>query len=351
MRQGVQEVRRVRRRVSALAAGIGLLAGMTVVTRAADPSARPDFKLDKTLEGHTTRVWCVAFSPDGKVLASGGNAEIGVPTELKLWDIGTGETKVTLTERATKRWVAFSPDGKHLATAEHDGTAKLRDPATGEIRHVLLGHAAGLDCAIFSPDSKTLATTSWDRTLKLWDAGEGGLLKTFAGHPDKVYTAAFSPEGKLLLSGSNDGTIRLWDVDGAVCRTTVAAHDSLVHNVAFAPNGKSFATASWDKTVKLWEAGTGKWQKTLEGHVAGVLAIAFSPDGKLLASVAMVDDNERIAGQVPKPEIKLWDAENGNEVATLTGHTNHIYGVAFSPDGKLLATASFDRTIKLWKRQ
>jgi len=346
----VQAVRRHRRLSAALIVGLNLLASISIAADTTDPPTPPKFELERTLEGHTTRVWCVAFSPDGKVVASGGNAEVGAPAELKLWDPSTGEAKVTLTEPRAVRWVSFSPDGKHLATAEHDGTAKLRDPATGAVRHVLLGHASGLDCAVFSPDSKTLATTSWDRTLKLWDTDSGDLLKTFSGHPDKVYTAAFSPDGKSLLSGSNDGSIRLWDVANAATRMTLTPHETLVHNVAFAPDGKSFATAGWDKAVRIWDASTGKWEKTME-HGAGVLAIAFSPDGKLLASVTMLDDRVPAPGQFRKPEIKLWDVGTGKEIASLEGHTQHVYGVAFSADGKLLATASFDRTIKLWKRQ
>jgi WD40 repeat protein len=350
MLASVPAVLRIPRRLGILLIGFSLLASISIAAAPADPPPPPKFQLEKTLEGHNTRVWCVAFSPDGKVVASGSNAQPGMPAELKLWDTDSGEVKATHAEPRAVRWVSFSPDGKHLATAEHDGTAKLRDPATGAIRHVLLGHASGLDCANFSPDNKTLATTSWDRTLKLWDADSGELLKTFAGHPDKVYTAAFSPDGKSLLSGSNDGTVRLWDVASATTRMTLTPHETLVHNVAFAPDGKSFATAGWDKAVRLWDATTGKWEKTFD-HGAGVLAIAFSPDGKLLATVTMLEDRVPAEGEFRKPEVRLWDVETGIEIASLEGHRQHVYGVAFSADGKFLATASFDRTLKLWKRQ
>ena len=352
MFHGVQGGRRVRRQIVALIAGFGLLAGLAVAAGAADPPANANFVLDRTLEGHLGKIWCVGFSPDGKTLASGSNPYFNAQSELKLWNLATGEVQVTLAENQAVRWVAFSPDGKHLATAEHNGTAKLRDPATGEMLQVLSGHTAGLDCVVFSPDSATVATTSWDRTIKLWDVKTGELLKTFAGHPDKVYSAAISPDGKSLLSGSNDGTIRLWDVENVSTRFSLTAHDTLVHNVAFAPSGKYFATAGWDKLIKFYDSESGKWLRTLDGHKSGVLAIAFSPDGKLLASVSMkVDDNDRPPDQPASAEVKLWDTETGKDLATLTGHIDDVYGVAFSPDGKLLATASFDRTIKLWKRQ
>ncbi|HEY2253478.1 MAG TPA: WD40 repeat domain-containing protein, partial [Planctomycetaceae bacterium] len=323
-----------------LIAGFGLLARLAAAARADDPPAKANFVLDKTLEGHIGKVWCVGFSPDGKVLASGSNPYFRNQAELKLWDVATGEVQATLAEQGAVRWVAFSPDGKHLATAEHNGTAKLRDPASGETVHELAGHASGLDCVVFSPDSATVATTSWDRTIMLWDVKTGELRKTLAGHPDKVYTAAISPDGKSLVSGSNDGTIRMWDVENASTRFTLTAHDTLVHNVAFAPGGKYFATAGWDKLIRFFDTESGKRLRTLEGHTTGVLAIAFSPDGKLLASVGMkVDDKDLSPDETGRADVKLWDTETGKELATLNGHTDHIYGVAFSPDGKLLATA------------
>jgi len=332
-------------------AAFGLQLGLTAAAWSADPPARVTFALEKTLEGHLGKVWCVGFSPDGKMLASGGNPYFRGQAELKLWDVATGDVQVTLADRGAVRWVAYSPDGKHLATAEHNGLARLRNPETGEIVHELAGHEDGLDCVVFSPDSRTVATTSWDRTVKLWDVKTGELLKTFDGHPDKVYTAAISPSGKTLISGSNDGTIRIWDIENATTRLSITAHDTLVHNVAFAPNGEYFATAGWDKLIKFRDAVSGKLLRTLQGHATGVLAVAFAPDGKLLASSAMKVDEKDLAPDEPqRADVKLWDTETGKELATLTGHTDHIYGVAFSPDGKLLATASFDRTIKLWKR-
>jgi WD40 repeat protein len=338
------------RRTAVVLAGACLLAAWSIPLRAADPPATPNFELRKTLEGHKNKVWCVAFSPDGKVLASGSGGFVGTPGELKLWNLATGEATATVDAPRSVRWVAFSPDGKHLATAEHDNTAKLRDPASGKVVHELAGHESGLDTVVFSPDSDTLATTSWDRTLKLWDATTGTLLKTFSGHPQQVYTAAFSPDGKELLSGSHDGTVKFWLVATASERMTVAAHDSVIHCVALTPDGKRFATAGWDMTVRVWDSDSGKRQMTLTGHREPVLAIAFSPDGKLLASVSgeWGDPKKKRPNEPGPGELKIWDTASGTELATLVGHTDRIFSVAFSPDGKTLASGSWDGTIKLW---
>ncbi len=245
----------------------GIIAvALPAVARAADPQSLPNFQLPKTLDGHKNKIWCVAFSPDGKSLASGS---AGFPAELKLWDLAAGESIATVAAPSSVRWVAFSADGEHLATAEHDNTAKLRDPTSGKVVHELAGHASGLDAVVFSP------------------------------------------------------------------------------------NGKRFATGSWDKTVRIWDAESGKRQMVLEGHQEPVLTVAYSPDGKIIASAsAEWGDPEIKRPTDPSPgQVKLWDSQTGKEMATLVGHTDRVFSIAFSPDGKLLATASFDRTIKLWQRQ
>lgn len=316
-----------------------------------EPAPAPTFQLQKTLEGHQNKVWCVTFSPDGKTLASGSGGFVGMPGELILWNPETGEKLATVDAPRSVRWVAYSRDGKHLATAEHDNIAKLRDPATGKVLHDLIGHESGIDTVVFSPDSTTLATTSWDRTIKLWDAKTGALLKTFAGHPAQVYTVDFSPDGKELLSGSHDGTVKLWSVEAGSERLTVNAHENVVHCVVFSPDGRRFATAGWDMTVRMWDAESGKAQNVLAGHREPILAVTFSPDGRLLASVSGEWGNrEKRSATDPGPgEIKIWDTASGKEITTLVSHADRIFGVAFSPDGKRLATASWDGTIKLWE--
>jgi RNA polymerase sigma factor (sigma-70 family) len=311
-------------------------------SREQGPLAQPS----ATLAGHKKSVWTVAFSPDGKTLASGSGGTLGIPGELKLWDAATGRVLAGIEESRSIRWVAFSPDGKTIATAEHDNTAKLRDAASGAILRTFAGHGSCLDTAVFSPNGNILATSSWDKTIKLWDVATAQEVKTLQGHDDEVYNVAFSPDGRTVVSACKDGTAKLWDVGTGQARLTLLGHTDVAHSVAFSPDGKTVATASWDRTVKLWDAATGENLTTLRGHTAQVLAVAFSPTGHALAAVS---GRWGDFDYTPGPgEIKIWDAVTHVELASRPAHADRIFSVGFSPDGRTLATASWDRTVKLW---
>ena len=251
---------------------------------------------------------------------------------------GPYELKETITGHSDKvDSVAFSPDGKMLASGSWDETVKVWDVQTGALKLTITGHCNVVDSVAFSPDGKTLAIGCYDKTIKLWDMQTVALKQTLTGHSDQVVSVAFSPDGKTLASGSFDDTIKLWDVQTGALMHTLTGFRGWVFSVAFSLDGKMLASGSHDGTIKLWDVQTGALKQTLTGHSSGVESVAFSPDGKTFASGSR--DNT----------VKLWDVQTGSLKQTLTGHDDMVESIAFSPDGKTLASGSYDKTIKLWQ--
>jgi WD40 repeat protein len=290
-------------------------------------------RLLRSFAGHTDAVTSVAFSPDGKTLASGSN-----DTSVKLWDVAEGRLLHSFaghTRDVTS--VAFSPDGKTLASGSDDDSVKLWDVAEGRLLHSFADHTRAVTSVAFSPDGKTLASGSGDTSVKLWDVTEGRLLRSFAGHTDAVTSVAFSPDGKTLATGSGDTSVKLWDVAEGRLLHSFAGHTDAVTSVAFSPDGKTLASGSGDDSVKLWGVAEGRLLHSFTGHTDAVTSVAFSPDGKTLAS-GSGDDS-----------VKLWDVAEGRLLHSFaTGTTSFVTSVAFSPDGKTLASGSVDGSVKLW---
>ncbi|KAM0168541.1 hypothetical protein ACHAPF_010881 [Botrytis cinerea] len=216
----------------------------------------------QTLEGHSRSVFSVAFSPDGKIVASGSS-----DNTIRLWDTATGESLQTLEGHSDwVRSVAFSSNGKTLASGSDDNTIRLWDTATGESLQTLEGHSGYFFSVAFSPDGKIVASGSSDNTIRLWDTATGESLQTLEVHSSYVYSVAFSPDGKIVASGSSDDTIRLWDTVTGESLQTLEGHSDWVRSVAFSSNGKIVGSGSDDKTIRLWDTTTGESLQMLESH-------------------------------------------------------------------------------------
>ncbi|WP_396784875.1 hypothetical protein [Microbispora sp. H10670] len=312
--------------------------------------------LSTPLTGHTAPVYAVAFSPDGRTMATGAR-----DNTIRLWNVSDPARPTPLGRPLTGHtswvyWLQFSPDGRTLASASRDLTARLwdvRDPAhPRQWGPPLTGHTNYVFSVSFSKDGRTLVTASQDRTLRLWEvtdpAHPAPLGRPLTGDTDPVASAAFSPDGRTVASAGHDHTIRLWNVTDRThpspWRPPLTGHTDAVYAVAFSPDSRTLASVGNDNNVRFWDvsdpAHAAALGRPLSGHTNTILAVAFSPDGRTLATGGA--DNT----------VRLWDVTDPAHPAALgaplTGHTGFIVWAAFSPDGRTLASASVDRTVRLW---
>jgi WD40 repeat protein len=332
-----------------------------------------------TLKGHTAKINCLAFSPDGTRAATGSTDHT-----VRMWDAATGSVFTTLKGHQDDiRCLAFSPDGTRLATGSYDKTLRMWNVADGAVLATLRGHTGHVCCLAFSPDGTRLATGSADETVRLWDVVSGAVLATLDRHTYRINCLAFSPDGTRIVTGSDECTVRKWRV---ATGDHVAQYfvQSSITCVAFSPNGTRFAAGNKDGTVQMWDAASGEVLARLKGHKAKINCLAFSPDGRRLVTgsddktarmwevptfpvpsigtvlavleghtgvihcVACSPDGTRLATGSKDNDTLVWDVDTGAVLTTLKGHTADVNCLAFSPDGKRLITGSDDKTARLW---
>jgi WD40 repeat protein len=292
-------------------------------------------KLLRRFENAEFQLNGLAFSPDGKTLASAG-----LGRGLVLWDTVTGKQLRQLPVQGGARSVAFSPDGKTVAAGGGRHIQRWTT-ATGKKLPTLRGHTSAVVALAYSPRGKILASRSWDDTLRLWDMTTGKECRRLKGNWGWVLAVAFSPDGKQLASAAQDNTIRLWETTSGKQVRRWKGHRNCVNALAFSRDGRTLASAGWDCTIGLWETATGKELHRFRGRCGDVPGVAFAPDGKTLASVGL------------DRKIRRWDTATGKEVfwkpALRPGHQGPIESVAYSPDGRTVATGSLDGTVRLWQ--
>ena len=311
------------------------------------------------LEGHKGSVTSVSFSPDGQLLASASQ-----DTKIKVWRRNGNLLQTLAGHKDGVFKVIFSPNSQFLIAASFDNTMTCwrYNSATGLFEKnpfLTISEKDGLWAIALSSNGNMIATANQKGQVKLWTL-DGKLIKTIPAHSQRIWSVSFSPDGQSFATASADKTVKLWNLEGKALKT-LPGHSNEVLSVNFSPDGNTLASASKDKTVRIWNLA-GQVLHTFDGHTDEVLDVRFSPDGKLIAS-ASADDTVKIWSVQED-----WGSGTGERVKipshsplpiphsplllyTFQGHGGKASEVSFSPDGKNIATASNDRTVKLWRLQ
>jgi eukaryotic-like serine/threonine-protein kinase len=299
---------------------------------------------DRQPSGHKDEAWSLAFSPDGRTLATGSDDSDPADPTIKLLDTATGRlVRAWQGGEGTVAALALSPDGRVLASGHlvRENNVRIWDAGTGRAIATLQGHTDRVRAVAFARDGRSLATASSDRTVRLWDVASWRERSVHEGHSDTVHALAYSPDGKTLASAGDDGDVRIWDTGGGPSKPSsrVLRNRANLMGMAFAPDGKTLAVADNLGSITLWDLDQSAPVRSIHGDGDELRQLAFTPDGAAIASAGI------------KGVIRLWDPETGQELLSLAAHRSQVNGLAFSPDGSILGSVAHDGSVRLWRAE
>lgn len=300
-----------------------------------------------SLEGHNDAVSKVSFSADGNMVVSGG-----ADGEVKIWSRDGRELETFQAHDKKITSIIFSPDGQKLITGSEDKTLKLWNLQGKQLSNTFIGHKDSITSVAFSPNGNKIVSGSKDNTVKIWDL-DGKVIKNLDKHEGSITSVSFSPDGELIASGSRDKTLKLWDLKGKVVQNI--KHGNTVNSIGFSPDGETIASTYHQYNLfleitsftNLWRLD-GTLIKTIESENGNLVqSIKFSLDGK---RIAFMSDRSRYDELEDVIYIKIIGINTGEQNNfTLTGHRNKVNHISFIPNLEALASASEDRTVKIWE--
>lgn len=328
----------------------------------------------QTISDKKDFVRAAQFSSNGRIIAAvDGNDD----NTIHIWDI---EKNLCIQELHGDKdlilLVSLSPNSRLMATASLDCDIRLWDLEQGKCIKILQGHTGRINAIAFTEDEEMLISGSLDSSVRFWDINEGVCVKTLGGYNIRTQSVGFASSWQLLLTGGADGSIRLWDIASKSLSKTLLGHTDAIWSFSFSRDG-ILASGSEDNTIKLWNIDTGNCTKTLQGDIARIKSVTFSPDGTTLAAVGEDKNIElwnipnrklikRLVGQNDiiisasfssigmlatgdwKGQLQLWDVEKSEPIKTWSGHNGWVTSLAWRPDGKILVSSGYDKSIKLW---
>ncbi len=297
-----------------------------------------------TYRGQSGEVTAVAWSPNGRHIASGGN-----DSTIRVWNASTGADQlVSHGHSGGIPAITWSPDSTRIASMTSgpsvsggppasDNSVHVLNATTGNPIYIYHGHSSGITDVAWSPRGERIASSSTDYTVQVWNAANGENPLIYRTHAWYVWTLAWSPDGKRLASGGPDGTISLWDAVSGHTFLSYRGHINAVEAITWSPDGKFIASASDDYSVRIWNSASGKLVYSYHGHSSYVRAVAWSPDGHSIAS----GSNDKT--------VQVWDSASGKMNDIYRGHSGAVTAVVWSPGGRVIASGSTDGTVQLWQ--